>query len=312
MIQHTVNTPYMVGEVHFYTEETVEGLVLFDTGPPTPEGLAALARAVDYGRLSRVLLTHCHVDHYGLANHLAAKSDAMIHVPRADWLRFARHEERAARMGELLEGYGFGAAFIESLRDRVDRITLKPESPERWRVVEDSPELRALGIDWEAFPGHSQSDMAYKLDGLAVTGDILLDGIFQVPLLDIDFGGGGGRYPNYEVWCDSLLRLADLRGRRILPGHRYKVEVAEALLRYTGTLLQRARLLRPHRGLPYPEILERVFAGRLKDSFHLYLKLSEVIFMLDFLERPGLLEESLRAAGLFEAVAADFALALGT
>ena len=40
MHQHTVQTPYMVGEVHFYSAELNGELVLFDTGPPTPEGEA--------------------------------------------------------------------------------------------------------------------------------------------------------------------------------------------------------------------------------------------------------------------------------
>ena len=35
IIQHTINTPYMVGPVHCYAAELAGELVLFDTGPPT-------------------------------------------------------------------------------------------------------------------------------------------------------------------------------------------------------------------------------------------------------------------------------------
>jgi 2,4-dienoyl-CoA reductase (NADPH2) len=42
MKQHNVMTPYLVGEVHFYSTEIDRELVLFDTGPPTPEAVAVL------------------------------------------------------------------------------------------------------------------------------------------------------------------------------------------------------------------------------------------------------------------------------
>ena len=38
MLQHTVQTPYVVGEVHFYSIELESGLAMFDTGPPTDDG----------------------------------------------------------------------------------------------------------------------------------------------------------------------------------------------------------------------------------------------------------------------------------
>ena len=84
MRQHTVHTPYMVGDAHFYSTEIDGELVLFDTGPPTPEALDFLCREIDLTRLRYVFITHCHVDHYGLAAHIAANSGAEILIPRKD------------------------------------------------------------------------------------------------------------------------------------------------------------------------------------------------------------------------------------
>jgi len=78
MQQHTVQTPYMVGEVHFYSAELDGGPALFDTGPPTPEGEAALLESIDLTRLKFLMITHCHVDHYGLANYILQHSDAEV------------------------------------------------------------------------------------------------------------------------------------------------------------------------------------------------------------------------------------------
>jgi hydroxyacylglutathione hydrolase len=303
MQQHTVQTPYMVGEVHFYSTELNGELVLFDTGPPTPEGEACLLENVDLTRLKYLFVTHCHVDHYGLANYISQQSDAEIFIPRRDVIKFQRHTERMERIGELLGGYGFGSEFAVQLRESFERNKIFPVTPERFRIVEESVELAALGIVYLPCPGHSQSDLVYLARDYAVTGDTLLRNIFQAPLLDIDLDSFTGRFRNYDAYCSSLLNLAQLRGRRIMPGHRQYIEgVDEAILFYVKTLLERAVQVKPLRGLALNNIIEQLFNGRLTEPFLVYLKISEILFMLDFIENPDLLKDSLEQIGLFDQV----------
>ena len=304
MLQHTVLTPYMVGEVHFYSAELDGALALFDTGPPTPEGEAALREAVDLKRLKYLFITHCHVDHYGLANHLLENSCAEIYIARKDAIKFARHADRMACMAGLLGHYGFGPEFVRQLRDSFERHKVFPARPERYRIVEEATELRELGLNWLACPGHSQSDLVYLVGDCAVTGDILLRSIFQAPLLDIDMDTFTGRFRNYDAYCASLGQLVQLRGLRIMPGHRESVGgVDEAILFYVTTLLERSAKLLPFQGVAVHEMIEHLFQGRLTDPFHVYLKVSEIVFMLDFLENPELLKSSLERIGLFDQVA---------
>ena len=303
MIQHTVATPYMVGEVHFYSVELDSGPALFDTGPPTPEGRARLAESVDLDRLKYLFITHCHVDHYGLANFVLENSSAEVYLPRRDAIKFKRHAERMAGIAGLLRAFGFSDDFTCQLRDSFERNKVFPSMPERYRVVEESDELAGLGVAWLACPGHSQSDLVYLVKDCAVTGDILLRNIFQAPLLDIDLESFSGRFRNYDAYCDSLLKLAQLRGRRIMPGHRqYVTGVDPAILSYVTTLLQRAVQLLPLMGLGLEEMVGRLFRGRLTDPFFIYLKISEIVFMLDLIENPTRLKGSLEQIGLFEEV----------
>jgi hydroxyacylglutathione hydrolase len=303
MRQHTVQTPYMVGDVHFYSTELDGGLALFDTGPPTPEGEASLLANVDLKRLKYLFITHCHVDHYGLANFILQNSDAEVFIPRKDSIKFTRHAERMGRMGELLGIYGFGGDFTVQLRESFERNKLFPAIPEQFSIVEESAVLSGLGISYLACPGHSQSDLVYLVGDAAVTGDILLRNIFQAPLLDIDLDDFSQRFKNYEAYCSSLLNLMQLRGRRIMPGHRQYVQsVDEAILFYVTTLLERVAQLSPFRGLAMNDIIEQLFKGRLTEPFFIYLKVSEIVFMLDFLENPALLKTSLEQLGLFDAV----------
>ena len=303
MQQHTVQTPYMVGEVHYYSTELEGGLALFDTGPPTPEGEASLRENVDLARLKYLFITHCHVDHYGLANFVLERSDAEVFIPARDAIKFQRHGERMARMGELLEGYGFGGDFAAQLRESFERNKIFPASPERFRIVEETGDLATLGIGYLPCPGHSQSDLVYLVGESAVTGDTLLRNIFQAPLLDIDLESFAGRFRNYDAYCASLLNLAQMRGRLIMPGHRRYVEsVDDAVLFYVRTLLERVAHLLPYRRLPMNDIIAQLFKGRLTEPFFIYLKVSEIVFMLDFLENPAQLKAALEHVGLFDEV----------
>ncbi len=303
MQQHTVQTPYMVGDVHFYSTELDGGLALFDTGPPTPEGEAALLESIDLKNLKYLFITHCHVDHYGLANYVLQQSDAKVFIPRRDAIKFQRHDERMVKIGELLIGYGFGSDFAAQLRESFERNKIFPVRPEQFQIVEESRELSEIGISYLACPGHSQSDLVYLIGESAVTGDVLLRNIFQAPLLDTDMDTFTGRFLNYESYCNSLLNLAKLRGLHILPGHRQYVEsVDQAIVFYVRTLLERAVKVLPFKNLNLDKIIEQLFKGRLTDPFFVYLKASEVIFMLDLIENPALLKASLKQIGLFDQI----------
>ena len=307
MEQHTVQTPYMVGAVHFYSAELASGLALFDTGPPSPEGEACLRASVDLSRLKYLFITHCHVDHYGLTNFVLENSSAEIFISRKDAIKFERHAERIECISALLNQNGFNKEFISKLHDTFKQHKIFPAIPEHYRIVEESPEIAALGINWTSCPGHSQSDLVYLVGDAAVTGDILLRNIFQAPLLDIDLESFVGRFRNYEAYCASLLKLAQLRDFRIMPGHRNCIEsLDEAVLFYVKTLLERAAQVLPWRRFPMNEIIERLFLGRLTDPFLVYLKVSEVMFMLDFIENPSLLKASLEQIGLFDEVSEFF------
>ncbi|MDD2582783.1 MAG: MBL fold metallo-hydrolase [Desulfuromonadaceae bacterium] len=305
MQQHTVHTPYMVGEVHYYSTELDCGLVLFDTGPPTAEGEASLLAEIDLKRLKYLFITHCHIDHYGLANYILQRSDAELFIPRRDAIKLQRHKERLKQIDELLDGYGFGDDFTLQLKESFEQNKVFADSPERLRIVEESDELPELGISYLPCPGHSQSDLVYLVGEYAVTGDTLLRNIFQAPLLDADFDSFEGRFRNYDTYCNSLLNLAQLRGRLIMPGHRQYIDgVDETILFYVKTLLERAVQVLPFRSLPLNKIIEYLFKGRLTEPFYLYLKISEIVFMLDFLDNPPLLRASLEQIGLFDRIRA--------
>jgi 2,4-dienoyl-CoA reductase (NADPH2) len=253
-----------------------------------------------------VIITHCHIDHNGQSFWLEQNTDAAVYLPYRDLLKMRRHDERLKKIYDLFVSQGFHERVLRKLREVVDRGVLPPPSQENFLVAEeDIP--NHLGIDVLACPGHSQSDLVFCGDGWAVTGDTLLRGIFQSPLLDIDFKAGT-RFKNYEAYCSSIVKLASLRGKRVLPGHRYAIaSIDSTILFYIKKVLYRARQVLPFsRDYSTAEIIDQLFS-HITDPFHIYFKASEVIFLQDFLEQPDKLRISLEQIGLFAGVAEDFA-----
>ena len=313
MQQHTVHTPYPVGEVHFYTTEINGELILFDTGPLTNEGFECLRRQVDLSRLRHIFITHCHADHFGTVADLARHTDANILLPRRDAIMLRRREERLSHLEKLLCGYGFTREEVDGFRSIAEANNAFPAPTERFSVVEESEIPEALGISWLSCPGHSQSDLVFRVGNYAVTGDVLLRDIYQSPLLDVDADTFAGRFRNYDVYCSTILELAKLRDSRILPGHRYSVEsVDDTIISYVKKMLKRAGQVKKLADVEsVREVADQLFEAPLSDPFYTYLKVSEIVFLRDFLSDPGRLEESLKRIGLLAPVSAQFQSVVG-
>lgn len=304
--QHTIETPWVVGPVHCYSTEVDGELVLFDTGPHTDIGKRYLLEKLDFARLKYIFITHCHVDHYGLAYWLERKSGAKVFIPRRDYQKIVYHQERIDIIARLLADMGFSKDFLAASQRVLLEKVLIPDDPHRLLIVEDDfPTI--LGFDFMNCPGHSQSDIVYYHERWAVTGDILLRGIFQSPLLDVDLDTGE-RFLNYHAYCSSLKKLATLRGKKIFPGHRKRITtVDETILFYVSKLLDRIAYLQPlTKDESVARIIERRFAKLLTSPLHTYLKASELIFMLDFLEEPQRIKNALEVIGLFSGIEEKF------
>src|SRR4051794_12874521 len=123
-------TPFAVGRVNVYLIED-EPLALVDAGfrskrslAELERGLSALGRSVEDVEL--LLLTHQHVDHFGLAADVVARSGARV-AALAETARFVeRYDEEAAAddefAAELMARHGIGAAAIADLREATRRL----------------------------------------------------------------------------------------------------------------------------------------------------------------------------------------------
>ena len=103
IIPLAVPTPFYVGDVNVYLIKE-QPLTLIDCGPKTPEALEVLREklkrnGVEFADIERIVLTHAHEDHCGLARQIrdeAKNAEIFVHGWETGHLfgRLAREENR--------------------------------------------------------------------------------------------------------------------------------------------------------------------------------------------------------------------------
>ncbi|OSS41176.1 Conserved protein YqjP [Desulfurella amilsii] len=297
MDKHTLDTPYPVGPVHFYTCEVKGDIIMFDTGPYTFLALDYVKKNINLNKLKYVFITHTHADHYGLENFLSRNSQAKIFMSKIDHLKFKILEGRIEISKKILIECGFNEHYIEQIKLILLNFVNSVPAPINYNILEESK--FDVDLSYLSCPGHSKSDIVYLFDGYAITGDILLHNIFQTPLLDVDYDKKD-RFNNYEAYCNTLLKLSLLEKYTILPGHRQHTSIEEIVSFYVTKIIERASLIQNYSQESIFNIIKKAIPYALNDPFTAYIKASEILFFLDFLSKPYILRESLEKINIMD------------
>ena len=298
-IRYTVDTPYPVGPVHLYLFERRGELILFDAGPPTRENYLFLRKNIQLDRLIYVFITHSHADHCGGLKFLSDNSDAQLFVPKKDILKNRLHKIILPHYERIFLSFGFPDNVIKEMINVFSSFKKQTVIPDNVKAVEESKLLEI--IKFIPFPGHSISDLTYIVDDrYAITGDFLLNGIFQTPLIEID-PETMDLFDNYAAYCMSISKLNTLSNMTILPSHSEVHSPHEVTKFYVDKIIKRASFVHEciKEECTVYDMVKRL-TDTLNDPFKAYLKASELVFLKSFVERPDLLKNALKNIGLLE------------
>jgi glyoxylase-like metal-dependent hydrolase (beta-lactamase superfamily II) len=228
-----IPTPFQIGAVNAY----VAGRTVVDPGPDSEEAWSALVTALDDDGLhptdvDRVVITHPHPDHFGLAARLReAGANVLTSPTTADIVGdfVGSFEDEREFFTDFFTRCGLG-------RDTAETVTGLPEAFLHYAPsVETDREIRAgdtvivedLELTAEETAGHAASELllGYDVAGehRALVGDHVLPDITPNPLLQPPPESGADRPRPLPTYNDSLDRLADEPLDRLLPGHREEI-----------------------------------------------------------------------------------------
>jgi glyoxylase-like metal-dependent hydrolase (beta-lactamase superfamily II) len=228
-----VPTPFAVGRVNCYLVDD-DPLTLVDTGPNSGTSLTVLERALgEHGRrpedLERIVLTHQHIDHIGLAQILADRSRAEIVAldGLAPWLaHYSDEMEEDDRFAaEVMLRHGIPSDLVQALRAVVRQVRAWGASAEVTRTVAEGDTLEFAGRAWTVHqrPGHSPSDTVFHdaSSGELIAGDHLIGHISSNAVISRPLDGGtpDERPTPLLTYLDSLRATQAMDLEIVLPGH---------------------------------------------------------------------------------------------
>jgi glyoxylase-like metal-dependent hydrolase (beta-lactamase superfamily II) len=220
-------------------------LTLFDTGPNSgtsldelERGLAALGHAVE--DLERIVLTHQHIDHIGLAQILADRSGAEVCAldRLAPWLAsYAQQMEEGDRFSErIMLRHGIPRDIAIALRAVTQQFRAWGASVQVTRPLVPGETLEFASRSWRIHhrPGHSPSDTVFhdESNGELLGGDHLIKHISSNPLISRPLEGDADseRPKALIIYLESLRATQAMDVRVVYPGHGEQVEDHRALI----------------------------------------------------------------------------------
>jgi len=279
---------------------------IYDPQPERDHGWSELTDAlVEAGshpsEIDRLIVSHTHIDHYGMAGRLVHETGCelwMHQASLADLEVYRDPDPARSSLGEMLAAHGVDEAELGELEAFEDWRPFVSSVVEPTRPLRGGETFEAAGREWSVVytPGHARSHICLfsPEDRILVSGDHLLGTITP----HIDFRRGDTD-PLGE-FLSSLEEVAELTPELVLPGHgrpfadgadRARV-VARHHERRLGAIVQVIR----HEARTASEITDEIFGTTLLD-FQRRLALGEALAHLAYLRRRGEIERFRDADG---------------
>uniref|UniRef100_A0A7C3F630 MBL fold metallo-hydrolase n=1 Tax=Candidatus Methanomethylicus mesodigestus TaxID=1867258 RepID=A0A7C3F630_9CREN len=272
-----------------YLVKGSEKCIMIDTGLDGEGNRAyindALKRASG-GRLDAILLTHGHIDHYGLASYLHQKTGAVIMINDKDSCYLDAYEksidEWFVRIYEPAVEGGFSKKELDDAKMMMRIVARIMNAPKEYTTFKELRlDLDGWTVDSIDLPGHTMGSVGYVVGDAVFCGDAALDG--GVNVLDLK---------------EEFVTLQKLKiFKKVYAGHGKTPLGPQDLEALEGRFISRLEdVLRASRqGATLKEIYEKVYFESTSNPYipyRLVHPLNQLISYLRYLESEGYVAKS--------------------
>ena len=301
IIPLSIPTPFYVGDVNVYLIKE-DPVTLIDVGPKTPEAATELrsklaANGLAFSDVRRIVLTHAHEDHCGLARQVRDEAkDSEIYVH--DWETghlFGRLSQEQHK--SLLLRSGVPEAVFAEMRRLYDEISLLTDALDDGGFVSliDEMELEFENGSLRVLhtPGHTPGSCSFAREAnrTLICGDCVLKRITPNPIVSPDPVDPEKRFPSLAEYLVSLAKLRSYKPTLAYGGHGEPVtdfeEIFNRYVRAIDDRQKRVLSLVSKSGSTAFDIAKELFPNSFDHDVHRFLAISESIAHLDYAASEG-------------------------
>ncbi|WP_124726660.1 MBL fold metallo-hydrolase [Staphylospora marina] len=302
IVQVALPLPFALKIINAWLIRGDRGYTVIDTGLHTEEDLATWEEVrkeigFDWNEVEKIVLTHYHPDHYGLAGTLQQMTGAPVYMSALDWEQAQMFLGRESDMPELMADF-FSKHGLEE--EWASKIPGHLRSFHRWvephptvRFLEAGDTVRLGNREYEVLhtPGHADGHLSFfdRERGWLIGGDFLLPKIS----------------PNISLWprcnpdplstyLETLEKMKHLPVKKVFPSHgpvfdHYLERIEELKDHHARRLRMMDDIVRERGAVHAYDVCRSVFGAEL--SVHnLRFALSETLAHLEYLRRQGELD----------------------
>ncbi|WP_040982279.1 MBL fold metallo-hydrolase [Oceanobacillus jeddahense] len=228
MLEHVTDDIYRLvvrfkgamGEMNSYLIKGDNGYTVIDTGIHAPETKALWERVLSNYKIEKLVLTHTHEDHIGLARWFQEIYEIPVYVSRRGYEQMSKGKDAKARknrLKSLIKKHGAPPIPLK-IRDESHIYKFEPDG-----FFDDNDEIKLGNRLYQTIwtPGHAPDHYCFYQPEteIMVIGDHVLNHLSPVIGLWM-----GEEHNPLEDYLKALDLLKDYRVRMALPGHGDMIE----------------------------------------------------------------------------------------
>ncbi|PTX59087.1 glyoxylase-like metal-dependent hydrolase (beta-lactamase superfamily II) [Melghirimyces profundicolus] len=290
--------PFPLKIIKSYLLKGSNGYTVVDTGLHYEGDIEAWEEAgktigFDWNEVERIVLTHYHPDHYGLAGWMQRQTGAPVKMSRTDFeqasLFWDEDSDQPEEMARFYAGHGLSSEWVEKIPEHLRGFTKWVQPHPEPEFIRGGETIRLGDREYRILhtPGHADGHLSFYDEerGWLIGGDFLLPKIT----------------PNISLWpgCDPdplrtylnmLEEMDQLPVKKVFPAHgpafEHYHERIEELRRHHGERLERMKGWVKGKGANAVEVCCRMF-GKNLTIHNLRFALSETLAHLEYLRLGG-------------------------